>query len=289
MYLNSYLAQFLVTARKTVFPVIWRTGEIFCIDWMDFCDNVTCLIWIITQIFRPLQALLKEVAAGIFLQCTCICTSSTEEPGVLLHPVRDSTSTASKTPFLTVLKFPGFIVVLAACVVLLPQLFSSFQLLQKKKSFAKPWAKSFRLEQNLAHDFPLNSWLCLSLRLAFMSLGWCYKGTKLYLRRAAFTFTWCQRHFSPANKILWWALLQQGSLQLSPSWKRSWTQKKFQSIETLLSLFVVFLFHIFWLLEASTLWVQPPPRSCDRHMFLPDAFIWACWIWEGMCRGMKFM
>lgn len=282
MYLNSYLVQFLVTARKTVFPVTWRTGEIFCIDWMVFCDNVTCLIWIITQIFRPLQVLLKEVAADIFLQCTCICTSSIEEPGVLLHPVRDSTSTASKTPFLTVLKFPGFIVVLTACVVLLPQIFSSFQLLQKKKKFCKTMSK-------ILPPGAKSCWLCLSLRLAFVSLEWCYKGTKLYLRKAAFTFTWCQRHFSPANKILWWALLQQGSLQLSPSWKRSWTRKKFQSIETLLSLFVVFLFHIFWLLEASTLRVQPPPRSCDRHVFLPDAFIWACWIWEGMCRGIKFM
>lgn len=130
MYLNSYLVQFLVTARKTVFPATWRN---FCIDWMDFCDNVTCLIWIISQFFRPLHVLLKEVAADIFLQCTFICTSSTEEPGVLLHPVRDSTSTASETPLLTILKFPGFIVVLAACVILLPQLSSFFYLLQKKK------------------------------------------------------------------------------------------------------------------------------------------------------------
>lgn len=142
------------------------------------------LILIIIQVFSPLQVIPFKRSCFRWFggSLLFIHTGSTEEPGVLLQP---PSPWLGRNPFLT-LEFPGFIAVLTACMVLLPQLSSAFLLLwRKKKSFVKPLAKSFCPEQNLACEFPLNAYLCLSLRLAFRSLEWGFKGTKLYLKKGS--------------------------------------------------------------------------------------------------------
>lgn len=159
------------------------------------------LIWIVSQIFRPLQVI--SFKRRSCFRCfgdalVFIRTGSTEEPGSLLRPVRDSASAASFPPgwaetlLLPFLKFPGCIVVLTACVVLLPQLSSSFWLLQKKmfcKTISKillPRAKScpwFSFEQLVVSVWAWGWHLCL--------LNDAIKELNCIWRKAAFTFTWC--------------------------------------------------------------------------------------------------
>lgn len=147
------------------------------------------LILIVSQVFSPLQVIsFKRSCFRCFGDSLLfIHTGSTEEPGVLLHPVSIFSHLPpdwAETPLLP----------LSFQVLLLFWLFVwffclNFTLLfcscREKKKFGKPLAKSFCPERNLAREFPLNAYLCLSLRLAFRSLEWCFKGTKLYLKKGS--------------------------------------------------------------------------------------------------------
>lgn len=143
------------------------------------------LILIVSQIFSLLQVI--SFKRGCF-RCfgdslLFIHSGSTEEPDVLLNPVSICSHLPpgwAETPLL-----PLSFQVLCLCGSSASTSLCFFAPAEEKKYFVKPLAKSFCPEQNLACEFPLNTYLCLSLRLAFRSLEWCFKGTKLYLKKGS--------------------------------------------------------------------------------------------------------
>lgn len=146
------------------------------------------LILIISQVFSPLQVMsFKRSCFRCFGDSLLfIHAGSTEEPGVLLHPVSICNHLPSDWAEIPLL--PSNFQVLLLFWLLVWFFCLNFPLLlcsRGEKTFAKPLAKSLCPEQNLACEFPLNTYLCLSWRLAFRSLEWCFKGTKLYLKKGS--------------------------------------------------------------------------------------------------------